>query len=109
MRGENFLAHLDGLGGTPVCRVTPVAHDYLCEKVIFQQDKSHSGNWCLPFQLLVIPNSVSLRKFVSTSDNTLWICPDAVSVPTIKHGKHHVFRHFPVVGEPKTFVSSFVF
>jgi hypothetical protein len=26
MRGENFVAHLDGLGGTLVCRVTPVAH-----------------------------------------------------------------------------------
>jgi hypothetical protein len=26
MRGENFVAHLDGLGGIPVCRGTPVAH-----------------------------------------------------------------------------------
>jgi hypothetical protein len=26
MRGENFVAHLDGLGGTPVCCGTPVAH-----------------------------------------------------------------------------------
>jgi hypothetical protein len=26
MRGENIVAHLDGLGGTPVCRGTPVAH-----------------------------------------------------------------------------------
>jgi hypothetical protein len=26
MRGENFVAHLDDLGGTPVCRGTPVAH-----------------------------------------------------------------------------------
>jgi hypothetical protein len=26
MRGEHFMAHLDGLGGTPVCRGTPVAH-----------------------------------------------------------------------------------
>jgi hypothetical protein len=26
MRGENFVAHLDGLGGTLVCRRTPVAH-----------------------------------------------------------------------------------
>jgi hypothetical protein len=26
MRGENFVAHLDGLGGTPVCRGTPVAY-----------------------------------------------------------------------------------
>jgi hypothetical protein len=26
MRGENFVVHLDGLGGTPVCRGTPVAH-----------------------------------------------------------------------------------
>jgi hypothetical protein len=25
MRGENFVAHLDGLGGTPLCRGTPVA------------------------------------------------------------------------------------
>jgi hypothetical protein len=28
MRGDNFVAHLDGLGGTPVCRGTPVAHDW---------------------------------------------------------------------------------
>jgi hypothetical protein len=26
MRGENFVAYLDSLGGTPVCRGTPVAH-----------------------------------------------------------------------------------
>jgi hypothetical protein len=26
MSGENFVAHLDGLGGTPVCGGTPVAH-----------------------------------------------------------------------------------
>jgi hypothetical protein len=26
MRGENFVAHLDGLGGTPVCRGTSVAY-----------------------------------------------------------------------------------
>jgi hypothetical protein len=26
MRGENFVAHLDGLGVTPVCRGIPVAH-----------------------------------------------------------------------------------
>jgi hypothetical protein len=26
MRGENFVVHLDGLGGTPVCRGAPVAH-----------------------------------------------------------------------------------
>jgi hypothetical protein len=26
MRGENVVAHLDGLGGTPVCRGTLVAH-----------------------------------------------------------------------------------
>jgi hypothetical protein len=29
MRGENFVAHLDGLRGTPVCRGTPVAHYWL--------------------------------------------------------------------------------
>jgi hypothetical protein len=28
IRGENFVAHLDGLGGTPVCRGTPVAHHW---------------------------------------------------------------------------------
>jgi hypothetical protein len=28
IRGENFVAHLDGLGGTPVCRGTPVAHQW---------------------------------------------------------------------------------
>jgi hypothetical protein len=28
MRGENFVAHLDGLGGTPVCRGTSVAHHW---------------------------------------------------------------------------------
>jgi hypothetical protein len=26
MRGENFVAHLDDLSGTLVCRGTPVAH-----------------------------------------------------------------------------------
>jgi hypothetical protein len=26
MRGDNFVAHLDGLGGTAVCHGTPVAH-----------------------------------------------------------------------------------
>jgi hypothetical protein len=26
MRGENFVAHVDGLGDTPACRGTPVAH-----------------------------------------------------------------------------------
>jgi hypothetical protein len=26
MRGDNFVVHLDGLGGTPVCRGTLVAH-----------------------------------------------------------------------------------
>jgi hypothetical protein len=29
MRGENFVANLDGLGGTPVCCGTPVAHHWL--------------------------------------------------------------------------------
>jgi hypothetical protein len=28
MRGENFVALLDGLGGTPVCLGTPVAHHW---------------------------------------------------------------------------------
>jgi hypothetical protein len=28
MRGENFVAHLDGLGGTPLCRGTSVAHHW---------------------------------------------------------------------------------
>jgi hypothetical protein len=28
MRGETFVAHLDGLGDTPVCRGTPVAHHW---------------------------------------------------------------------------------
>jgi hypothetical protein len=28
MRDENFVAHLDGLGGTPVCRRTLVAHQW---------------------------------------------------------------------------------
>jgi hypothetical protein len=40
MRGENFVAHLDGLGGTPVCRGTPVAHHCLmgsaCNTGVFQ-------------------------------------------------------------------------
>jgi hypothetical protein len=31
MRGENFVAHLDGLGGTLVCRRTPVAHHWYRE------------------------------------------------------------------------------
>jgi hypothetical protein len=36
MRGENFVAHLDGLGGTPVCRGTPVA--YHCSRLIAKSD-----------------------------------------------------------------------
>jgi hypothetical protein len=28
MRGENFVAHLDGLGGTLVCRGKPVVHHW---------------------------------------------------------------------------------
>jgi hypothetical protein len=28
MRGENFVAHLDSLSGTPVCRGTLVAHHW---------------------------------------------------------------------------------
>jgi hypothetical protein len=28
MRGENIVAHLDGLGSTPVYRGTPVAHHW---------------------------------------------------------------------------------
>jgi hypothetical protein len=35
MRGENFMAHLDGLGGTPVYRGTPVAHH--CYSLIFKR------------------------------------------------------------------------
>jgi hypothetical protein len=35
MRGENFVAHLVGLGGTTVCRGTPVAH--YCSSGIFPQ------------------------------------------------------------------------
>jgi hypothetical protein len=31
MRGENFVAHLDGLGGTPVRRGTPVAYHWLTQ------------------------------------------------------------------------------
>jgi hypothetical protein len=26
MKGENFVAHLDGIDGTPVCHGKPVAH-----------------------------------------------------------------------------------
>jgi hypothetical protein len=37
MRGENFVAHLDGLGGIPVCRGTPVAHH--CDKQMNQKRK----------------------------------------------------------------------
>jgi hypothetical protein len=32
VRGENFVAHLDDLGGTPVCRETPVAHHWFIER-----------------------------------------------------------------------------
>jgi hypothetical protein len=33
MRGEHFVAHLDGLGGRPVCRWTPVAHH--CDMTLY--------------------------------------------------------------------------
>jgi hypothetical protein len=36
MRVDNFVAHLDGLGGTPVCRGAPVAQ--MKEWVDFVQD-----------------------------------------------------------------------
>jgi hypothetical protein len=39
MRGENFMPHLDGLGGTPVCRGTQVAH--------------HCSRW-LPNRILIL-------------------------------------------------------
>jgi hypothetical protein len=42
MRGENFMAHLDGLGGTPVCRGTPVAHH--CSKAKLKSN----GDGALP-------------------------------------------------------------
>jgi hypothetical protein len=34
MRGENFVTHLEGLGGTLVCRGTPVAHH--CSRILMQ-------------------------------------------------------------------------
>jgi hypothetical protein len=34
MRGENFVVRLDGLGGTPVCRGTPVAHHWFRQSFI---------------------------------------------------------------------------
>jgi hypothetical protein len=37
MRGENFVAYLDGLGGTPVCRGTPVAPH--CNRALNEQRK----------------------------------------------------------------------
>jgi hypothetical protein len=40
MRGENFVSHLDGLGGTPVCRGTPVAHHCLRVFVETKIDKN---------------------------------------------------------------------
>jgi hypothetical protein len=36
MRGENFVAHLDGLGGTPVCRGTPAHITALVELKIIK-------------------------------------------------------------------------
>jgi hypothetical protein len=35
MRSKNFVAHLDGLGGTRVCRGTPFAH-HCCSRYITQ-------------------------------------------------------------------------
>jgi hypothetical protein len=36
MRGENFVAHLDGLSSTPVCPGTPVAHRWYGETLIIR-------------------------------------------------------------------------
>jgi hypothetical protein len=35
MTGEKFVAHREGLGGTPVCRGTPVAHH--CSRELFEK------------------------------------------------------------------------
>jgi hypothetical protein len=39
MRAENFVAQLDGLGGTPVCRGTLVAHHWIKGMVIAKGHK----------------------------------------------------------------------
>jgi hypothetical protein len=39
MRGENIVAHLDGLGGTPVCRGKPDAHHCFMES----DDSAHKN------------------------------------------------------------------
>jgi hypothetical protein len=41
MRGENFVAHLDSLGGTPVCREAPVAHHW--SRVTFRYEGVEQG------------------------------------------------------------------
>jgi hypothetical protein len=49
MRGENFVAHLDGLGGTPVCRGTPVVHHWckvvLPDRLLQQINVTAERNW----------------------------------------------------------------
>jgi hypothetical protein len=45
MRGENFMAHVDGLSSTPVSRGTPVAHHCsisLHLSLIFLKNFTHS-------------------------------------------------------------------
>jgi hypothetical protein len=48
MRGENFVAHLDGLGGTPVCRGTTVAHHCVrtSQSTLCGAEKSESNCLC---------------------------------------------------------------
>jgi hypothetical protein len=49
MRGEHFVAHLDGLGGTPVCRGTPVEHHWAklrCRESIVKWTKKQFLNTC---------------------------------------------------------------
>jgi hypothetical protein len=46
MRRENFVAHLDGLGGTLVCRGTPVAHYWTrLQYTIVHHDLHKKGKW----------------------------------------------------------------
>jgi hypothetical protein len=51
MRGENFLAHLDGLGDTPVCRGTPVARH--CSK---EPGEKEDGKNCFLAKVMYVCN-----------------------------------------------------
>jgi hypothetical protein len=69
MRGENFGAHLDGLGGTPVCRGTLVAHHCSTEtEDSFLCSQEPATSLCL-YMLILIPLMMEAARTSETLVN----------------------------------------